>query len=68
MHARKVLHGDLKSANVFITAKGDAKIGDLGVSRALTTMQEMAHTVVGVCVCVCVRVCGGGGDKEREGE
>eukprot|EP00961_Rhodomonas_salina_P141986 1911827-Rhodomonas_salina.3 len=33
MHSRHVLHRDLKSANVFITAQQDAKIGDLGVSK-----------------------------------
>ena len=59
MHARKVLHRDLKSANVFITAAGDAKIGDLGVSRALTTMQEMAHTVVGTPYYLSPELCEG---------
>ena len=59
MHERKVLHRDLKSANVFITGKGDAKIGDLGVSRALTTMQEMAHTVVGTPYYLSPELCEG---------
>ena len=59
MHESKVLHRDLKSANVFITAKGDAKIGDLGVSRALTTMQEMAHTVVGTPYYLSPELCEG---------
>eukprot|EP00277_Geminigera_cryophila_P016078 CAMPEP_0179435964 /NCGR_PEP_ID=MMETSP0799-20121207/19991_1 /TAXON_ID=46947 /ORGANISM="Geminigera cryophila, Strain CCMP2564" /LENGTH=404 /DNA_ID=CAMNT_0021215695 /DNA_START=477 /DNA_END=1688 /DNA_ORIENTATION=+ len=59
MHERKVLHRDLKSANVFVTAKGDAKIGDLGVSRALTTMQEMAHTVVGTPYYLSPELCEG---------
>jgi len=59
MHTRKVLHRDLKSANVFITAAGDAKIGDLGVSRALTTMQEMAHTVVGTPYYLSPELCEG---------
>ena len=59
MHERKVLHRDLKSANVFITSKDDAKIGDLGVSRALNTMQEMAHTVVGTPYYLSPELCEG---------
>ena len=59
MHNRKVLHRDLKSANVFITSRDDAKIGDLGVSRALNTMQEMAHTVVGTPYYLSPELCEG---------
>jgi len=33
MHARNILHRDLKCANVFITKSDDYKIGDLNVSK-----------------------------------
>jgi serine/threonine protein kinase len=32
LHSEGILHRDLKSLNVFLTADGTAKIGDLGSS------------------------------------
>lgn len=59
MHERKILHRDLKSANIFIAANGDAKIGDLGVSRMLATHQQMAHTIVGTPYYLSPELCEG---------
>lgn len=59
MHSRHVLHRDLKSANVFITAQQDAKIGDLGVSKVLSMTHEMAHTVVGTPYYLSPELCEG---------
>jgi len=33
LHDRKILHRDLKCANIFITADGIYKLGDLNVSK-----------------------------------
>jgi NIMA (never in mitosis gene a)-related kinase len=33
LHSRKILHRDLKSANVFLSKKTHAKLGDLNVSK-----------------------------------
>eukprot|EP00656_Telonema_subtile_P055736 TRINITY_DN8711_c0_g1_i1.p1 TRINITY_DN8711_c0_g1~~TRINITY_DN8711_c0_g1_i1.p1 ORF type:complete len:253 (-),score=35.90 TRINITY_DN8711_c0_g1_i1:75-833(-) len=33
LHTRSILHRDLKSANVFLTAKGHVRVGDLGLAR-----------------------------------
>lgn len=33
-HARGMLHGDIKPANVLLTTDGDAKLGDLGLAGA----------------------------------
>ena len=33
LHSRKILHRDLKSANVFLSRKQHAKLGDLNVSK-----------------------------------
>lgn len=47
VHDKKVLHRDLKSANVFLTGSGVVKLGDFGVSRVLSATQELASTFVG---------------------
>jgi NIMA (never in mitosis gene a)-related kinase len=33
LHSLKIFHRDLKSANVFLTKEGEAKLGDLNVSK-----------------------------------
>lgn len=45
LHDRKVLHRDLKCANVFITSEGIYKLGDLNVSKVLK--MDMAYTQTG---------------------
>ena len=54
IHQQKVLHRDMKTANVFLSAnESDAgpryfvKIGDLGVAKLLGTSTAFANTVVG---------------------
>lgn len=45
LHDRKILHRDLKCANVFITSDGIYKLGDLNVSKVLK--KDMAFTQTG---------------------
>ena len=45
LHDLKILHRDLKSANVFLYKNGDAKIGDLNVSKV--TRAGVGHTQTG---------------------
>ena len=50
LHEQCVLHRDLKSANIFLHAKGDGaqlRLGDFGVSRELSTYTHFASTAVG---------------------
>ena len=35
LHDRKILHRDLKCANIFISGEGVYKLGDLNVSKVL---------------------------------
>ena len=45
LHERKILHRDLKCANVFITANKVFKLGDLNVSKVLK--KDFASTQTG---------------------
>jgi serine/threonine protein kinase len=36
MHSRKVMHLDLKSANILLARDGTAKIADVGLAKILT--------------------------------
>lgn len=47
LHSKNVLHRDLKSMNIFITADEKVKIGDLGVAKILNSSYDLAHTFIG---------------------
>ena len=52
IHKNKIVHRDLKSANIFLDKKSsdafyNAKIGDLGVAKLLETSTAFAQTVIG---------------------
>lgn len=54
LHGKKVLHRDLKAANVFLMKYKDrnhpfflVKIGDLGVAKLLETSTAFAQTIIG---------------------
>jgi serine/threonine protein kinase len=47
LHSRQIMHRDLKTQNIFLTASGVAKLGDFGIARLLKSGGEMAQTIVG---------------------
>lgn len=52
LHARKILHRDLKTQNIFMKGCGSQqgfamKLGDLGIARVLNTTAELAMTQIG---------------------
>lgn len=57
LHGRHVLHRDLKPSNLFLTTKGDLRMGDFGVSKTLACTAEMAHTLIGTPYYISPEVC-----------
>lgn len=47
LHKSRLLHRDLKSANVFLTRSGGVKLGDFGFAKQLTSTLALAATVCG---------------------
>lgn len=44
IHASRILHHDLKPANIFITSTGCIKIGDFGVARIINNSQQHSRS------------------------
>lgn len=47
LHKKKILHRDLKLANVFLSGEGEVRLGDFGIARILAHTGAKAKTVVG---------------------
>jgi NIMA (never in mitosis gene a)-related kinase len=57
VHDRKVLHRDLKTQNVFLTADGRCRLGDFGVSKVLNGTYNLASTAVGTPYYLSPEIC-----------
>lgn len=57
IHDRKILHRDLKTQNIFLTSKGEIKIGDFGIARVLQHTYDCAQTAIGTPYYLSPEIC-----------
>ncbi len=59
LHQRKILHRDIKTGNIFVTADPSIlKLGDFGVAKVLEKTGQMALTCVGTPGYLSPEICG----------
>lgn len=61
MHSMRTLHRDIKAANIFIMSDGRIKLGDLGLTRALSNQTLRAYSKVGTPLYMAPEVLRGAG-------
>jgi NIMA (never in mitosis gene a)-related kinase len=59
IHSNRVIHRDLKTQNVFVSASQELKIGDFGISRVLLHSDELARTSIGTPYYLAPEICHG---------
>jgi serine/threonine protein kinase len=57
VHDRKILHRDIKTQNIFMSAGGLLKLGDFGVSKILNSTWQLAATAVGTPYYLSPEIC-----------
>lgn len=57
MHDKHVLHRDLKSQNLFLTASDRLRVGDFGISKVLENTAAFAKTAIGTPYYLSPEIC-----------
>jgi NIMA (never in mitosis gene a)-related kinase len=57
LHDRHILHRDLKTSNLFLTAQDRLRVGDFGISKALESTVAFARTTIGTPYYLSPEIC-----------
>ncbi len=57
IHARHIIHRDIKTQNIFLTENYNIKLGDFGISRILSNTMEHAQTMTGTPYYLSPEIC-----------
>ncbi|XP_063884302.1 serine/threonine-protein kinase Nek3-like isoform X1 [Scylla paramamosain] len=57
LHSNNILHRDLKTQNIFLTADNLVKVGDFGIARLLRDRQDLATTTIGTPFYLSPEIC-----------
>ncbi|XP_071152181.1 serine/threonine-protein kinase Nek1-like, partial [Mytilus edulis] len=57
VHDRKILHRDIKTQNIFLTASGLVQLGDFGIAKVLGSTVELARTCIGTPYYLSPEIC-----------
>jgi len=61
LHGRRILHRDVKPSHIFIGENGQAKLGDFGLSKAMSVSTQCAFSCVGTPFYMCPEIVRGEG-------